>query len=78
MTHPHHPLYRREFEYVDYRHTWGEERVYFLDEKGQLRALPARWTDAVADDPFIAVSAGRAAFRFSDLLELAELIRRLR
>ncbi len=36
------------------------------------------WTDVVAGDPFVVVSAGRSPFRTADLLELAELVGELR
>ncbi len=56
----------------------GSDRVYFLDDSGELANLPAEWTDMVAADPFVVMSAGRSAFRTTDLLELADLIHRLR
>jgi Family of unknown function (DUF5372) len=59
---------------VAYKSAWGEERVYFYNEKQQLTALPASWTDVVAVDPVVTVAAGRAPFRASDLLELARLL----
>ncbi len=37
-------------------------------------SVPAAWTDLVAADPFVAVAAGRAAFRAADLAELADLV----
>ena len=76
VTHPFHPLFGQEFELVDSRRTWGEDRVYFLDTQGELKRLPASWTSAAAFDPFLAVSAGRAAFRVDDLVELAIMIER--
>jgi len=39
-----------------------------------VRSLPARWTSAVADDPWIVIASGRAMFRVDDLLELVLLI----
>jgi hypothetical protein len=39
--------------------------------------MSASWTDVIAVDPFVTISAGRALFRADDLLELAELIGRL-
>jgi len=62
---------------VTYRQNWGEDRVYFHDDQGQLRALPAGWTSLGADDPFVVVSAGRSAFRVVDLLELVGLLQGL-
>jgi len=57
---------------VAYKSAWGEERVYFYNERQHLTALPATWTDAVAVDPVVTIAAGRAPFRASDLLELAD------
>ncbi len=77
MTHPHHPLFGQEFDLVTYRHAWGEHRVFFHDQEGRLRCLPATWTDVVAPEPFVEVSAGRSLFRIEDLLALAALLREL-
>ena len=77
MTHPYHPLCGREFELVDRRRCWGEDRVYFCDDEGCIQRLAATWTDARDADPFLEMSAGRAHFRFDDLMELAGLFERL-
>ncbi len=77
VTHPFHPLFGRTFPFVEYRQTWGEDRVYFSDDTDHVRQLPATWTDAAPPDPFVAVSAGRATIRFADLLALAMLLRQL-
>ena len=74
ITHPYHPLYGREYKLITYWHGWGSHRVYFHDDAGRLRKIPACWTDVVADDPFVLVAAGRSAFRVADLLTLADLI----
>jgi len=74
VTHPFHPLCGREFILLTYRRNWGEDRVYYQEEDGRLRCLPAQWTDAVSPDPFCAISAGRAHFRPEDLQALADLI----
>jgi len=78
VTHPFHPLYGRDFEFVACRQNWGEDRVHLHDEDGQLFSLPAAWTDAVAADPFAVVAAGRAPFSTAGLLALADLADRLR
>jgi hypothetical protein len=78
VTHRFHPWFGREFEFVKRRKNWRDDRVYFYDEAGELASLPASWTDAVAEDPFVAVAAGRSPFRTADLLELAGLVARLR
>ena len=63
---------------IEYRQAWGEERVYFLDASWQLQRLPASWTDVVGEDPFVTVAAGRSPLRLEDLLQLADLLERLR
>lgn len=63
---------------MTYRHNWGEDRVYFHDDKGRWTSVPATWTTAAPADPFVAVAAGRSLFRYEDLLRLAELVERLR
>jgi hypothetical protein len=63
---------------VTFRNNWGEQRVYFHDAEGRLTALPAAWTYVFSPDPFAVISAGRSAFRATDLLELTRLIARLR
>jgi hypothetical protein len=78
VTHPFHPWRGREFEYVDCRRCWGQWRVFYYTEDGQLAYFPASWTDAGESDPFVVLSAGRAAARFEDLLRLIELIRDLK
>jgi hypothetical protein len=63
---------------VGIRQAWGEDRVFFFDEHGAQRSLPTAWTDAVAPDPFVALSGRRSAFRLEDLVALGELIDSLR
>jgi hypothetical protein len=74
VIHPFHPLCGREFEFVRQKKNWGEDRVWFHDERGELRGLPAAWTDRAPVDPFVVVAAGRSPFRLCDLLELAGLL----
>ena len=74
VTHPYHPLYGQRIELVVVRHNWAEARVYYHDENGALRSLSLEWTDLAPADPFVEISAGRALFRVTDLLELAQLV----
>jgi Family of unknown function (DUF5372) len=62
---------------VDYRKNWGEDRVYFYDAEERLQAILASCTDAGGIDPFVAIAAGRSLFRYTDLIELAELVEEL-
>jgi hypothetical protein len=74
VTHPFHPLLGREFCLIHYRQFWGEDRVVYVDERGEACSLPARWTSAVAEDPAVVVAAGRSHFRVADLVELVKLV----
>ena len=56
--------------------TWGEDRVYFHDDAGQLRRLPAAWTSAALRSPFEVLAGSRSPFRVADLLQLVALIAR--
>ena len=55
-------------------HTWKQKRVYYQNEAGILSSLPLEWTSLAPIDPFVQISAGRAAFRVADLLELSRLL----
>ena len=74
MTHPFHPWHGREFVFVALRHTWGDDRVFFLDGDAVLKSLPTAWTDAAATDVFVAIAAGRSPFRAEDLVALAAMV----
>ena len=78
VTHPFHPLAGYDFEFVEYRQNWGEDRVCLRDGNGELFSLPAAWTDAVAPDPFTVIAAGRCPFATGDLLAVADLVDRFR
>jgi hypothetical protein len=62
VTHPFHPLSGRDFEFVELRQNWGEDRVYLRGEDGELFSLLAGWTDARAVDPFTVIADGRCPF----------------
>lgn len=77
ITHPFHPLHGREFEVIDLRSAWGEERVYFRDDAGELQRMPLPWTSLWPVDPFVAVCAGRSNLRTQELLQMVEIVQRL-
>ncbi|MBM4364135.1 MAG: hypothetical protein FJ104_15755 [Deltaproteobacteria bacterium] len=77
MTHPFHPAAGQTIDVVFCR-SWGEDRVFYRDAEGRMASLPAHWTSAVPEDPFVVLAAGRSRLRAADLLELAAVIRRLR
>jgi hypothetical protein len=74
VIHPFHPLYNREFELLYRKQDWGEDRVFFHDDKGQVRSITASWTDVIQPSPFVFISAGRALFQTQDLVELTRLV----
>lgn len=78
ITHPFHPLFGQELDFVVRRHEWGENRVFYRDRLGHLTSLPARWTSLVLEDSFVVVSAGRSRLHVQDMVELAVLVGRLR
>src|SRR5208282_2184296 len=70
ITHPFHPLRGTEYELVTRRLTWGEDRVFYYDQAGELRSFLSNVTDLIPEDAFSHVSGGRSSFRADDLLEL--------
>ena len=78
VTHPFHPRFGEELKLLDYRRSFGGQRVECRDRQGRLVSLPLDWTDAYGEDPFVSVSAGRSFLRPEDLLRLADLLAELR
>lgn len=78
ITHRFHPQFGQALDFVERRHSWGEDRVFYRDRHGHLASLPARWTSVEAEDPFVVAAAGRSWFRVVDLIELTALVARLR
>ena len=68
----------QEFELIEYRKNWGEDRVYYHDAEGHLQSILASCTDAGGADPFVEIAAGRSYFRYEDLVRLADLLKGLR
>jgi hypothetical protein len=54
---------------------WGEDRVYYRDQNGRMRFLPARWTNLTAPDPFVLAATGRAYFRVEDLIRIQDRLK---
>ena len=57
-----------------HKNNWAEDRVFFFADDGQMRSLPASWTDVAPPDPFVVLAAGRGLFRVADLMALADLL----
>ncbi|MDQ1368442.1 MAG: hypothetical protein QOF20_795 [Acidimicrobiaceae bacterium] len=62
VSHPFHPWFGREFLFVRVTQTWGEDRVFFVDQDDELLSLPLGWTDAAPVDVFVEVAAGPVPF----------------
>jgi hypothetical protein len=50
--------------------------VFYFDCNGTQRSFATNLTDVLPADAFVEASAGRAAFRVADLLELRERLDR--
>jgi hypothetical protein len=48
--------------------------LYFYDDHGHLREIPAVWTDFVKVDAYVELAAGRSPLHATHLLELADLV----
>ena len=78
MTHPFHPLRGQDFEFVEHKLNWGEDRVWLRSDDRGLFSMPAGWTDVAAPDPFTVIAVGRCPFTTGGLLAAADLVARLR
>ena len=73
---PFHPFRGTRYELLERRHTWSSDRVFYFDSNGTQRSFATNLTDVLPPDAFVEASAGRAAFRVADLLELRERLDR--
>jgi hypothetical protein len=78
VIHPFIPQYKDEYEFIDRRHSWGQDRVVYLDKNGNFATIPTSWTDVAEPELFTVQSAGRSDFRYVDLVELASFIKYLK
>jgi len=78
ITHPFHPLFGKEIDFVARQQRWGEDRVVYRGTDGHLVWLPTHWTSVEEQDPVVIVSSGRSYFRAADLIDLAALVVTLR
>ncbi|MBC8421315.1 MAG: hypothetical protein H8E04_00430 [Actinobacteria bacterium] len=78
ITHPFIPQYKDEYEFVERRQTWGQDRVVYFKKNGDLATIPTVWTDVAEPDLFNLQSEGRCNFRYADLVELAKILKYLK
>lgn len=74
ITHPFHPLRGQTFDAVSRSPHWGEDRVIYRAADGTLPTVAVSLTDLAPPDPFLLISAGRAAFRVVDLRRLVSVL----
>jgi len=77
VTHPFHPLFARQLPCVGRRCNRHGERLLLQAGDAAIWSVPPQWTDLADRDPETVMGEGRALLRFSDLMELADLVDRL-
>lgn len=77
ITHPFHPLFGHELDFVAHRVHWGEDRVFYRDDEGHLASMPARWTSLGPEDLIATVAGEQARFKVEDLIALSAIVARL-
>ena len=73
-----HPRRGERLQAATRKKTWGEDRVMYYDDNGQLRSMLTSWTSLHELDSFMAASGGRSWFRVDDLLRLSALMSAMR
>jgi Family of unknown function (DUF5372) len=68
----------QEFDVVCRRQHWGEDRVVYVGADSVLRSVSAGLTDVDPPDQFRRAAGDIASFRTVDLIELCDLLERLR
>ena len=63
---------------VEQRHSRHGDRVWYQADDGSVRTLRRDWTSLATPGPFVVIAAGRAQFRFDDLVGLLTLLDDLR
>ena len=77
VIHPFHPHYGKKFELVNYRNSWKNKYLEYIDKDGISCCIPLYCTDAADIDPFVEISNGRSFFHVRDLLRLCDLVQDL-
>jgi hypothetical protein len=77
VTHPFHPLFARQLPCVGRRCNRHGERLLLQAGDAAIWSGPPQWTDLADGDPETVMGEGRALLRFSDLMELSDLVDRL-
>jgi len=69
-------LFGRQLPCVGKRYNRHGERLLLQDDAAAW-TVPPQWTDLVGPDPEVVIGRGRALLRAVDLMELANLVKRL-
>ena len=78
ITHPFHPLSGKQLACVGERWNPYGRRLLLQAGDATICSVLPQWTDLAAPEPEIVLGKHRALFRVADLLELAQLVDRLR
>jgi len=71
-------MFKQEFEELGRTSRWGDERVWFRTDSGDIRTIPLRFTSLAPPDPYRQWGGGRSWHRAAELRELRRLIDALR
>jgi hypothetical protein len=74
ITHPFHPKKGKVFYLIDRKKVWGDDRIFYVNENGQLCLIPANFTDAFEKDPFIELSNEKCVTTFDSLMSLMHIV----
>ena len=78
ITHPFHPHSGRQLVCVAERYNRYGKRLLLQVQDKTICSVPPEWTDLATVDPEIVLGGSRGLFRVTDLLELDQLVARLR
>ncbi len=78
ITHPFHPLKNQEFEFINIKQTWGQDRIFFRDSEGKIVSTSTTWTDYYEESPFVKQAQGRAILDFENMKELSHMLKDLK
>jgi len=71
-------MYGKKFKVIESKKVCNEDWLYYINDQGQYRSIPAKWTNLCTPDPFVEISQGRSYFRYDELLSLSNLLLELK
>jgi hypothetical protein len=77
VTHVFHPLFALLLPCVGRRYNRHGERLLLQADDARIWSVPPQWTDLARQDLDVAMGDGRTVLRFSDLMDLTDLVARM-